>query len=91
MDEILKPLLPLADSVVVTRADISRALPVEQLAEAARRAVPEIKVQKAPTAAEGLRRLREEAGSGDMILVTGSLFLVSEVRNMLMTNKEQGW
>ncbi|MGB0090022.1 MAG: folylpolyglutamate synthase/dihydrofolate synthase family protein [Planifilum fulgidum] len=91
VDEILTPLLPLADSVMVTRADISRALPVEQLADAVRRMAPEMEVKKAPTAAEGLRRLREEAGSGDMILVTGSLFLVSEVRSMLMTNKEQGW
>lgn len=91
VDEILKPLLPLADFVVVTRSDNSRALSVEQLAEAVRRVSPSTKVMEAPTAAEALRLAKEEAGNKAMILVTGSLFLVSEVRNMLLTNQVQGW
>lgn len=91
VDEILKPLLPLADSVVVTRAAVSRAMPAETLGESVRRISPLIRMRVAPTAEEGLRVLREEAEEKDMILVTGSLFLVSEVRKMLMTNRKQGW
>ncbi|MGI6127482.1 MAG: bifunctional folylpolyglutamate synthase/dihydrofolate synthase [Planifilum sp.] len=86
VDEILKPLLPLADLVVVTRADHSRALPVEALAEAVRRVSPETRIREASTAAEGLRFAKEDAGDRAMILVTGSLFLVSEVRKWLLTN-----
>jgi len=86
VDEILKPLLPLADFVVVTRADVPRALPAEALAESVRRISPLIRMKAAPTAAEGLCLLKKEAGEKDMILVTGSLFLVSEVRKVLMKN-----
>ena len=56
VDEILTPLLPLADSVVVTRADISRALPVEAAGGGGPAGVAGDGGRKAPTAAEGLRR-----------------------------------
>lgn len=78
---ILAPLLPLAERVIATQASHPRALPaaevVRQAAARHRRAEP------AASVADAVRAAREGAGGSDLVLVTGSLFVVAEARAAL--------
>lgn len=80
---ILDELIPLADTVVLTRSNVpGRALEPLRLAEAVRQ-----KGHAAPivttAVAEALRRSRTLASPDDLILVTGSLFVVGEAKAAL--------
>lgn len=81
---ILAPLLPLADRVVVTKVDHPRYGAVDGLTNLIGNIAPELPVVSTESAAEGLQYLQQEAAQEDLILVTGSLFLVSEVRQHLL-------
>lgn len=76
---ILAPLLPLADGAIVTRADNPRATPVEALREAAMALGYE--TESAETIELALRRAWELAQGGDLICVTGSLYIVGDLLN----------
>jgi dihydrofolate synthase/folylpolyglutamate synthase len=69
------------DAVICTEPDWSRAVPAEEIAEAARSMGlnPEI-VRKGPDA---LERARAVTADDDLILVTGTLYLVGEIRSAL--------
>ncbi|WP_169713601.1 bifunctional folylpolyglutamate synthase/dihydrofolate synthase [Paludifilum halophilum] len=82
---ILSPLLPLADRVVATQPEHPRAMPAEKLGEQVRFFQPEAKVEAYGSSREGLEALTRWAGENDLILVTGTLFLVSELRQSLCT------
>ncbi|MBA4496141.1 bifunctional folylpolyglutamate synthase/dihydrofolate synthase [Paenactinomyces guangxiensis] len=83
--EMIQPLLPLAHQVIATQVqDLPRALPAEELAQQVRQLNPELSVQSASTAEEGLRLMKKKAGEKDLLLITGSLFLISEVRPLLI-------
>ncbi|EGK14822.1 tetrahydrofolate synthase [Desmospora sp. 8437] len=82
---ILKPLLPLVDRVMVTGVDQPRGLEPARLREVAARLRPDLEIGQATGADEGLRRLLEEAGERDCIVVAGTLFLVSEIRESILS------
>jgi len=67
-------LFPLADELILTAADSPRSMSPEELAALAPqgRAVPNI--------VEALKLVASEASADDMIVITGSLFLVGEAR-----------
>ena len=67
-------LFPLADELILTAADSPRSMPPEELAVLAPhgRAVPNI--------GAALKLVASEASADDMIVITGSLFLVGEAR-----------
>lgn len=81
---ILDSLLPLADRVIVTKVDHPRYRPVEKLINMIQERSPDLPVQALDSAIGGLEQLQQEATSEDLILVTGSLFLVSEIRQHLL-------
>jgi dihydrofolate synthase / folylpolyglutamate synthase len=78
VDGIVRALGPLASRVVATRSAHERAEQPESLAAAVRRATPAAWVEVAPTLGAALDRSLREAGPDDLVLVTGSLFLVGE-------------
>lgn len=78
LSEIL-PLLPQEAYYIFTRASVDRAMPAEELAEAADRYGLQGEVQ--PTVAEAYNAAREAACPEDMILVGGSTFIVSDFLN----------
>lgn len=81
---ILQPLLSLADVVITTQVqDQPRSMSGEELANLVREQRPDLTVQAVPSAAEGLALMKEQATKNDLLLITGSLFLVSEVRPLL--------
>lgn len=74
---IIAELVPLADSVIATRSRHPRAAPLEVITtEFARYGV---RAEEAGDVVQAVAKARARAGKGDLICVTGSLFLVAEV------------
>jgi dihydrofolate synthase / folylpolyglutamate synthase len=67
-------LFPLADELILTAADSPRSMPPEELAALA----PRGRVVR--NIVEALKLVAGEAAADDMIVITGSLFLVGEAR-----------
>jgi dihydrofolate synthase / folylpolyglutamate synthase len=78
VDEIAGLLFPLAASVIVTAPRQPRALSAEALAEMTRHLAPLMTVVADPRAA--LERAISNAEAEDVVFVTGSLYLVGELR-----------
>lgn len=79
--EFLRRVIPLADEVVLTQAQLPRAAPVHSLAallEGRARAA-----HLAPLPAEALAKARQLASPRDLICVTGSLMLVGDIKALL--------
>jgi len=79
---IVGELAPLADRIVVTKPQYSRALDVKVLAAEISRL--HTKVSTAETVGEALSRAREIASVDDLILVTGSLYVVGDARSLFV-------
>jgi dihydrofolate synthase/folylpolyglutamate synthase len=67
-------LFPLADQLIFTAADSPRSMPPEELVALAPRG------RAVPNIVEALKLVASEAAADDMIVITGSLFLVGEAR-----------
>lgn len=76
---ILQPLLPLADGVLVTRSGHPRAADPELLRQIA--AELGYAAESYPTVMEAVAAARNKAESGDLICVTGSIFVVGDLLN----------
>ncbi len=74
VDEIAGILFPLAQELIFAAPSDSRALRPEALAEIAGRG------QIAANIAAALELVRSQAGTDDLVVITGSLFLVGEAR-----------
>jgi dihydrofolate synthase/folylpolyglutamate synthase len=82
---ILAELLPLADHVVVTMPQYSRALDIGVLEREVRNLHASVDV--AETVAEAIERSRERALADDLILVTGSLYVVGDARALFFPER----
>jgi dihydrofolate synthase/folylpolyglutamate synthase len=81
VDEVAGMLFPLAHEVLLTRVTQSRALSAETLAEIAGHHHPHVRIRA--DLAEALAAARAAASPEDVILITGSLFLVAEAKILL--------
>jgi dihydrofolate synthase/folylpolyglutamate synthase len=81
VDEVAGLLFPLAHEVLLTRVAQSRALGAETLAEIAGHHHPRVRITAG--LAEALAADRGAASPEDVILITGSLFLVAEAKVLL--------
>ena len=77
----LRHLQRLGDGIVVTQSEYERALPLEKLAEAASDLFKDVRREK--TIAEAIESALGRVDSEDIILITGSLFNVAEVRKFM--------
>jgi dihydrofolate synthase/folylpolyglutamate synthase len=75
---MLKKLFPLADLLIVTRPDTVRTLPPEAIVKAAKPYRKRIEV--VGNSCEALKRALSMADQDDLICVTGSLYLVGEIK-----------
>ncbi len=80
-DRMLSILGPCADEVVVTSLPVARGAPPELLAGLARERHRRVRV--APRIDDALRAARDAAGPGGLVVVSGSLYLVGEVKKIL--------
>lgn len=79
----IEHLAPLITGVVTTAVDSPRAVPADELAKQVMALVPDLPVVSSENVEIGLDMARAEAGSEGAVLVTGSLYLVGEVRDLL--------
>jgi dihydrofolate synthase/folylpolyglutamate synthase len=82
---ILAELLPLADHVVVTMPQYSRALDIGLLAKEVQ--MLHASVDVAGTVGEAIERSREKASADDLVLVTGSLYVVGDARALFLPDR----
>jgi dihydrofolate synthase/folylpolyglutamate synthase len=79
---MLRELAGVAKNFIFTECRHPRAMPVRVLNENAPSEFKEISQE--PSSSAALQKARQIAGSDDLILVTGSLFLVGEVRSLVL-------
>ncbi len=82
VEAMVEHLAPLVDQVFVTAPESARAIPPHGLADRVRRLV-DVPVLVADEVEHALDMARAEAGPDGSVLVTGSLYLVGEVRELL--------
>ncbi len=83
---IMAELAPLAEHVVVTKPRYARAMDVGELASAMR--ALRSSVDCADTVEEAIARARDVAAADDLILVTGSLYVVGDARAFLCADRD---
>ena len=81
VEEIAQILFPLAEQVVVTRADNPRSAAPEEIREAAARTGADI--ETTATVRDAMARARELTPAGGVIVVTGSIYVVGEALNTI--------
>ncbi len=83
---ISKEIIPFTDEAVLTRADNPRALSVNKMETIFRSYVNgSYKITKTRSVEEALGKAINKSGKGDLVLITGSLFVVGEARMILVT------
>ncbi|AZN42296.1 bifunctional folylpolyglutamate synthase/dihydrofolate synthase [Paenibacillus albus] len=95
--DTLKHILPLVDTLIVTEPNFRKAMPAAELAELVseiRESVDrpfELIVE--PDWKQALERLQGLTGHADLAVVSGTLYLIADVRSQLLYNKdsEKGW
>ncbi|MCX6820657.1 MAG: Mur ligase family protein, partial [Candidatus Aenigmarchaeota archaeon] len=88
--DMLQHLLPIANKVVATRHNVrGRAIEPEKLAAFAREAGKDAVVVYDPK--EAVRQAMELAGTDGLVLVTGSLFVVGEARELWFPAVDLRW
>jgi dihydrofolate synthase/folylpolyglutamate synthase len=81
ISEMTDILFPLALRVIATRPENPRAASPELIQEAGRRSGTEI--EAVPEVRRALERARESAAEGNVVVVTGSIYLVGEAMQIL--------
>jgi len=74
---VVQALAPLASRVYATQPAWRRALPVERIAQCARRWCPEVRSMAPPL--EAARQALADAHPEDLVLITGSFYVVGDV------------
>jgi len=85
IEEVAGVLFPLASELILTAPDTSRALRPEALAEFAGRGHTE------PTVEAAIDYARQHASDEDVIVITGSLFVVGEARRLFLNTTGGRW
>ncbi len=88
VDEVAGILFPLARRVTLTRAQVKRSLKPQTLLSIADH--HHDRIDLAPTLEAALAKAQANAGADELIVVTGSVFLVGEARDLLGAAGEEG-
>jgi dihydrofolate synthase/folylpolyglutamate synthase len=83
LTEIAAALFPAADNLILTAIDNPRAAPTDALRAFVPASFDPAKVFLAPSSAEALRLARDLTPRDSLICVTGSLYLVGEIKSRL--------
>jgi len=82
IDLMIEHLAPVTKALITTAVDSKRAMPSLELAERAA-ALLDVPVLSSESVEIGIDMARAEAGGAGAVLVTGSLYLVGEVRSLV--------
>ncbi|TLS53521.1 bifunctional folylpolyglutamate synthase/dihydrofolate synthase [Paenibacillus antri] len=95
--EYLRHILPIVDTLIVTEPEFFKKMPAVELAEAAAAwrdaSGAALSVTAEPDWKAALDRAAREAGPEDLIVVSGSLYFLSDARSRVLNlpNSEKGW
>ncbi|MFD0713961.1 bifunctional folylpolyglutamate synthase/dihydrofolate synthase [Paenibacillus sp. GCM10027626] len=92
--DTLRHILPLADTLIITEPDFRKAMSAASLAELVQSMnenTCELVIER--DWKEALQRLQDLTGEEDLAVVTGTLYLIADVRSKLLNNmeSEKGW
>ena len=93
----LRHILPLVDTLIITEPDFLKKMNASELAELAREQLSEtgrkVDVIVEPDWRKALALLHQETGADDLGVVSGTLYLISDVRTWMLykTDSEKGW
>ena len=79
--EMAEILFPLAENVIVVPADNPRSAQAVEIMAAAKRV--SVAMEAASDMASALARARDSAGSEDLVVITGSIYIVGEAMRQL--------
>jgi dihydrofolate synthase/folylpolyglutamate synthase len=88
LEGILALLLPLASRVCFTRAEPHRSLDPAHVAAVASRIEPDIRARVVEDPSLAVRSARERLVRGELLCVTGSVYLAGIAREVLMESKQ---
>ncbi len=83
LEAVLAPLLPGVRDVTVTRAEAARSLAASEVAELVRQLSPGTELHVVPNPHLAVRAARERTGAGELLCVTGSVYLAGIAREVL--------
>jgi dihydrofolate synthase / folylpolyglutamate synthase len=83
MREITEILFPIAGHVIVTHANNPRSASPDEIRQASARVAEGMDIEGAEDVASALERARKVAGSGGLVVVTGSIYIVGEAMRVL--------
>ncbi|WP_199618508.1 bifunctional folylpolyglutamate synthase/dihydrofolate synthase [Paenibacillus alkalitolerans] len=95
--EYLRHILPIVDTLIVTEPQFFKKAAATELAEAAgewkRESNAPLEIVIEPDWKEALERAKAGVASDDLIVVTGSLYFLSDARSWILnqTDSEKGW
>ncbi len=93
LEGILRPLVPLARSITLTRADPDRSLAPARLLEAIRVLAPDLAVRTEDDPAAAVQMALADASQADRpgaVVVTGSVYLVANARQVVRATRVGG-
>lgn len=83
---MLRKLVPLADRLIITKPDTVRAMPPEEIVPVAQKWQYNNRIEVVENSREALKRALSIADHNDLICVTGSLYLVGEIKRVFSKN-----
>ncbi|MBP2000407.1 dihydrofolate synthase/folylpolyglutamate synthase [Paenibacillus shirakamiensis] len=96
--DYLEHILPIVDTLILTEPDFRKKMDAQSLFDLVQelrntKAKPNLEIIVEPDWTEALNRLKKETGTEDLAVVTGTLYLISDVRAALLhqTDSEKGW
>jgi dihydrofolate synthase/folylpolyglutamate synthase len=95
--DYLRHILPMVDSLIVTEPDFRNKMEAVKLAELARTLTAELNLEVhiivEPQWKHALTRLKQMTAPEDLAVVSGTLYLISDVRSWILyqSDSEKGW
>lgn len=97
--DTFKHILPLADTLILTEPNYRNAKSAAELAVLVQQLIEELQLANPPKVMierdwkKALELLLEESHESDLAVVTGTLYLIGDVRSYMLNNKEaeKGW
>lgn len=96
-NEVLRHILPLVDTLIITEPDFRKKMNASDLLQCAETLLQEsgeaVELIVEPDWKDALNRLTSITQSGDLAVVTGTLYLISDVRSWILfrSDSEKGW
>ncbi|WP_245683851.1 bifunctional folylpolyglutamate synthase/dihydrofolate synthase [Vulcanibacillus modesticaldus] len=84
IEDLFKNFIPIADQLIITKPDNPRALDLKDIKKVISTIVPTKEVILNPDWRDAVKQALQMADQEDLVVITGSLYLISDVRRYLL-------